>query len=125
MNRDFLGTLLSSLCIVHCLALPAVLAFGGVGVSLTYEHSHSTDHWIHGLILVPILFVVLASFPKSFVRHKNGQPAMLGGIGIFALVLGLVLPHDYEMIFNVVGGLLLIVAHSSNRRLVSQFNKVA
>jgi peptidoglycan/LPS O-acetylase OafA/YrhL len=100
--------------------LPVLLAFIGLGVTAGHDHGHALDHWIHGMILLPIVLMVIASFPKGFLVHKNSLPSILGILGLGLLVLALVVSHEYEIAFNIFGGLTLIIAHQSNRRLVNR-----
>ncbi|WP_338294576.1 MerC domain-containing protein [Planctobacterium marinum] len=116
--RDIIGTILSSLCIIHCVLSAVLLLLGGTGlVSATW---HSSE--IHLIFFLPVLLVATLSFPHAKRQHGNNQPLVYGVIGMALLTISLMLEliwhlHVLETILTVIGGGILIYAHQMNRRL--------
>lgn len=118
--RDIIGTILSSLCIVHCVLSAGLVVLGGTGlVSATW---HSAE--VHLLFFVPVLLLATLSFPHSRRLHGQNKPLVLGIIGLILLAVALTLEliwhlHVLEAILTVLGGGILVYAHLMNRRLNS------
>lgn len=102
---DPLGIINSALCIVHCLAMPLLVAIGASFL----EHR-----------AVGYVFVVLAGVAVlSAVRHRN-RPlvAALLGVGLALFAVGIVLEgayHELEVL-TYAGSAVLIVGHLLNWR---------
>ncbi len=121
--NDFTGKLdktavaLSGLCLVHCLLLPLAIAiFPVLGVSFV---SHET---FHQLILVVVIPTTVIALGVGVARHRSLGVALLGLIGIAALVAAAFLVHEMgseslERWVTVGGGLLLACAHIRNFQL--------
>lgn len=119
MNRDFDKALdlsavsLSALCLVHCLALPALsLLLPVLGLWARAE-------WVH------VLFVALAApiAVLAFVDRKAWRPhswplLALALLGLTLMVLGAtdVFAAVDERVTTVSGGMLLALAHLGNLR---------
>lgn len=116
--RDIVGTILSSLCIVHCVLSALFLLLGSTGlISATWHTSE-----IHLVFFLPVLLVATLSFPHAKRQHGDRQPLIYGVIGLVLLTVSLVLEliwhlHVLETILTVIGGGILIYAHQMNRRL--------
>jgi len=114
---DGLAISASGLCLVHCLALPAMLI---VLPTLAGALALPDDfHLIALLIAVPTSLVAIAF---GYLHHRRPLPALLAGIGLMALTAAAVLVHDQrsEAAVTVAGSLLLAAAHMVNLRLVGQ-----
>src|ERR1700757_1608611 len=103
---DSLGVLLSGACIVHCLALPLLLALlPFLGGSLLGGHS------FHEYLLLAVLPVSLTALGFGWRRHGDGRVLWLGGAGLFLLAFATYgyrlfgLPEDWERVISIVGGL--------------------
>lgn len=102
---DASAVLLSGLCLVHCLALPLMIAF------LPAVASVAEAEWLHRA------FVLLA-LPVTGLALVNGRSnpvvfAPLAVLGMALLIAGAFVHafHDYEAHLTVAGGLMLAGAH--------------
>lgn len=113
---DGSAIVLSSLCLIHCLALPllsAILPIAGVWAEA---------EWVHKAF-------VLAAIPFSLIGLSSKRLTMPIGVliasGIGFLLLGAFVEslHDYETQLTVIGALLLASGHAlrwSNASLPSK-----
>ncbi len=98
---------LSTLCLVHCLALPIL------GASLPLAGVLAEAEWIHqilALIAIPITLVAIARHHASKVKLSFVAPALLGLSLLLAAGFVEAL-HDYETLLTVTGAALLTSAH--------------
>ncbi|GFE74878.1 MULTISPECIES: MerC domain-containing protein [Novosphingobium] len=103
----------STLCMLHCLALP-VLLFLLPGLLGTFFQSDLFHLAALGLVAP----AALAAFLLGYRRHGAAGPALLGVAGIAFLVLGVLhapLPLG-ETGLTVAGSLLLVGGHAWNWR---------
>src|SRR5579871_5931356 len=63
---DALGACVSGLCLVHCTAMPLLLAF-----SPTLAHLIPGDEWLHGVFACLVVGAGLPSFFMGFRRHRK------------------------------------------------------
>ena len=112
-KSDQLAILLSALCMVHCLGLPALVAFAP---SLGDAHASYT----HLIFFVLVAGLAGYSFVKGYRVHKQQLPAQLGSVGILLILLAIFAPHGhiniftYENVLTAIGGIILIYAHILN-----------
>lgn len=103
----------STVCLVHCLALPLLIALLPALAGVL-----DTGEWLHRTLLglaVPISSIALLIGHR---RHGQVQPAAGGVIGLGLLAGGLFAgPPAAETAFTVTGSLLLASAHLVNWRL--------
>lgn len=116
--RDIVGTILSSLCIMHCVLSAVLLLLGGTGIISATWHTSE----IHLVFFIPVLLMATLSFPHARRQHGDNQPLIYGVIGLALLTVSLMLEliwhlHVIETILTVFGGGILIYAHQMNRRL--------
>jgi len=113
---DTVAVGLSGLCLVHCLALPLLIAlFPLFGASLI---EHET---FHQLILVAVIPTTAVSLGAGYRRHRHRPVAYLGVAGVAALVfaafaLHALHAHHSETWITVAGGLMIASAHVGNFR---------
>ena len=105
---------LSGLCLVHCVAsavLVTVLA-SAAGLFL-----HPLVHEI-GLMLAILLGIV--GLGRGILIHGFMLPAAIGGLGLGIMAGALTLGHDGggELLWSLVGVLILAMGHDLNRRAV-------
>lgn len=102
----------STLCMVHCLALP-VLLFLVPGLLGAFVQSEL----FHLAALAMVAPAALAAFFLGYRRHGRTGPAILGVAGVACLVLGVAawLPVS-ETMMTVSGSLLLVAGHLWNWR---------
>jgi hypothetical protein len=119
--RDILGSLISGICVVHCIATALMFAIGGA--SLVTFAAHFEE--LHLIFILPIFALAFLSFPKSRKIHGNSTPIKIAAVGLclvaFAIVVEIVWHlHELEVLLTVIGGLALVYAHMQNRKLIQQ-----
>src|SRR5699024_4712744 len=113
---DSLAIGLSGLCLIHCLALPVLIAlFPLLSINLIDHES------FHQIILVAVIPTTAIAVISGYRRHHRRRVAVLGATGIAALVyaafaLHAAHAHDMETWVTVAGGLILASAHVLNYR---------
>ena len=117
---DGAAVTLSALCLVHCLALPLVVA------GLPFLTQFSEGH-LHAQVLVVVLPLSLFALGIGFRRHRDARIVALGILGMALLVIGATVAHDRlgvtaDRAFTITGSLTLAIAHFFNsyrRKLTS------
>lgn len=115
---DQIAIALSAICIVHCLAVPvlvAVLPIAAVSFGNS-EHFHGVMLWL----VVPTSFV---GFLMGYRVHRQSGLIVVGAIGVVILATAAIWGHDswtdaLEVSVSVAGSLLLAGAHWMNFRSV-------
>lgn len=114
---DSVAVLLSGLCLVHCLALPLVLAvFPLLG---DFFIPHET---FHQLILVVVLPTTALALGSGYRCHRRAGVLALGALGVACLVIAAFTVHrlggdELERVTTILGGIVLACAHGWNFRL--------
>ena len=103
--------LVSSLCLVHCVGLPILLAllpFWGAAYA-----PNEQVHWLLTLIAVPVGGLALI---PGYLRHREKRivAAGFGGI-VFMIAAPLVGVEWLEKLLTSIGGASLVGAHVFNR----------
>ncbi len=106
INSDFLGMLSSSLCLIHCLALPIIIVFFGEALH-SLEHLEFLD-WIFAIIS---LYAAVDSVRKT--HSKLLRITFITGwtffvVGVFAH------EHVYLSYSLHIGSVILIISHVRN-----------
>jgi hypothetical protein len=110
---DVLGMATSALCLVHCLAMPVLLAMlPAVG--------WAGDESTHALLVGVALLAALVSMVPGYVAHRRKGVLLAGGTGLACLaiavfVVGPRYGHGWETAVSVAGAALLGWAHLRNR----------
>lgn len=101
---------LSSLCLIHCLALPVAVSL------LPIVGPWAEAEWVHWLFVAVAAPVSIWTFLHP--RARNWPLIALAGFGLALLVAGAAeFPsHELETPITVAGGLLLASAHLINWR---------
>ena len=112
---DRAGTILSTLCALHCLVTPFVTLSLPFWV---YSVHYSPVHLVLALFILPI---GAYAFWNGFRRHHNKYIFCLGLLGLFLLGGALPGPSSrsqlrWNDILTLVGSFALITAHLLNRR---------
>lgn len=103
---------LSALCLVHCLALPFVFAAAPSLAKLFPDRP-----WVHPLILGIAAPLAMVALWRGWTRHSDRRPAVVGGVGVALLAMGVAVGDDtLGTIITVFGGLTLAAAHLHNWR---------
>lgn len=115
---DGLAMLLSALCLVHCLALPVLVAALPLAAS-----SLVTDERFHQWLLLAAVPTSLIALGWGWRRHRSRPVALLGLAGMafmvfaaFGIQFGL-LDAAGERLLTIIGAVLLALAHLRNYQL--------
>ena len=103
---------LSALCLVHCLALPLVVA--GLPFLAQFAEGH-----LHAQMLVVVLPLSIVALGLGFRHHHNRRIIAAGAVGMSLLALGATVAHENwgvaaDRAFTIAGALILAAAHFYN-----------
>lgn len=103
---------LSSLCLLHCLALPFVV--GALPMLMPFAESHLHAQML--LVAVPLSAVAIG---LGYARHRNARVLLAALAGMSLLVVGATVAHGSlglvaDRLFTVSGSLVLAAAHLWN-----------
>ena len=109
---DGTAVVLSALCLVHCLALPLVVA----GVPFLAQFADTHLHYQVLVLVIPLSVIALAI---GFRRHRDARIVAAGALGMLLLVIGATVAHTQlglmaDRIFTIAGSLVLATAHFFN-----------
>jgi hypothetical protein len=107
-SGDGFGILNSVLCIVHCLAMPVLIAAG----------AGYFDHPLIGWAFVVLAYLAVRSAIRS---RNNARIAMILGIGWALFAVGVILEKQYAGLetLTYMGSAVLIAGHLLNVRTQS------
>jgi hypothetical protein len=103
---------LSALCLIHCLALPLLVA------GLPFLAQFSEGH-LHAQMLVVVLPLSIVALGLGFRHHRSIQIVIAGIIGMSLLTIGATYAHSElglaaDRTFTIIGALTLAGAHYFN-----------
>lgn len=103
---------LSALCLVHCLALPLLVA------GLPFLAEFSEGH-LHAQMLVIVLPLSIVALGLGFRHHRNTTIVVAGFAGMALLTIGATVAHarwglTADRAFTITGALVLAAAHFYN-----------
>ena len=109
---DGAAVALSALCLIHCLALPIIVA------GLPFLAQLAEGH-LHLQMLVIVLPLSVVALGLGYRRHRSARIIAAGAFGMLALIIGATLAHNYlglaaDRAFTIVGALTLAAAHYFN-----------
>lgn len=115
---------LSSLCAIHCIALPIAASITPLLMS-TINHGTSThEFWFHQFILMFIIPVSIFALVMGYRCHRKIGPMLIGGLGLCILVTVAlfaeqlisqhVISHTGETILTIIGGIIHATGHIAN-----------
>ena len=112
---DRLALILSGLCLLHCLAIPAAFLFTPL-VSSWLLQSETTSHWVLLILAIPTSAVALW---RGYKSHHDGTILWSGGIGLILMFIGVSHIWDHvssyaETLFTMTGVIALLYAHVRN-----------
>jgi|GEM_PF-255485 len=118
LSLDNLGIIASVGCLIHCAALPFVVAFLPV-MGLGWLDSHESHQYLAAFI---IGFAILAVVPAYF-RHRRTEVLVAMIVGMSLVVTGALFIHhiageQWELPLMITGNLILVAAHWRNKMLV-------
>ncbi|MCS6987629.1 MAG: MerC domain-containing protein [Sphingomonadaceae bacterium] len=107
---DAVAAALSSLCLIHCLLLPALAA---LGPALVVGHG---PPWLHWALIAAAAPVSVAALVGGFAVHREPAIPALGLAGFAIMATGAAL-HGHEPLeawLTALGGLTVAVSHLRN-----------
>lgn len=113
---DGVAMLASALCLVHCLALPAlILALPALAAYLALPEA------FHEIALAVALPSSLVALVAGYRRHRQSRAALIVVPGLLLLVLGaFAAPSETtETVLTVIGALLVAGGHVHNGRMLA------
>ena len=111
---DGIAALLSSLCLLHCLALPLLLVT--VPILSQFADSLHGPGWLHWVLIGFALPASALALWRGLRRHHDHSPLCIAAVG-FALMAAGALSHGHgalEPLLTVAGGLVVAAAHLRN-----------
>jgi prepilin signal peptidase PulO-like enzyme (type II secretory pathway) len=115
---DQIAIALSAVCIVHCLAVPVLVAMLPIA-ALTFG---SNGHF-HELMLWVVVPTSLAGLFFGVRVHKRKEIVVVGTLGMLLIAIAALVGHDswsrwLEISVGIVGSLVLALAHWNNFKAV-------
>ena len=103
---------LSALCLIHCLALPLVVA--GLPFLAQFADGH-----LHPQMLVLEQPLSIVALGNGFRHHRNSRIVAAGAVGMLMLAIGATVAHENwglaaDRAFTIAGSLILAAAHFYN-----------
>ncbi len=109
---DRWGIVISSVCLVHCLALPLIIALLPAITS-----SLPPDSWVHPVLIGLAVPVTGGALWRGYSVHRRGRPALIGCAGLGLIGTALLFRDTLaEPVLTVAGGALVACAHILNWR---------
>lgn len=110
---DRLAIGVSGLCLVHCIASAVLVTLVASAGGLLHPMIHEV-----GMIVALLLGVI--GLGRGISHHGFMLPASIGGLGLGIMAGALTLGHGTgeELVYSVVGVLILALGHDLNRRAV-------
>ena len=118
-SLDMLGIAASSICLVHCLAMPFVITFLPL-MGLQFLDGKLTHNILAAFVFSFALFGIL----PGYLKHHE-RPILIGMLLGLTLVLiatfccGATLPEKWELPLITIGNLILVITHWHNHHLAS------
>ena len=111
---DKAAVILSGLCLVHCLALPVLIAI------LPFVDALGDEH-LHAELLLAVIPISVFAFVIGFRRHRSLTVVAVGVLGMAVLALGGTYVHSRygiaaDRAMTVAGSAILAIAHFFNSR---------
>jgi hypothetical protein len=119
---DRVAIALSTICIVHCLAMPFVIALLPVAAFTVGGDGH-----FHSLMLWFVVPTSVLGFALGFRVHRRTDIVLLGAVAIGTLAAAALFGHrawdpSVEVLVNVAASVVLAAAHWRNFREVRRLH---
>ena len=114
---DVVGVLLSTVCLIHCLAVPV-----GLALIPALTGTLSEQEWLHRLVVVLAFMVVAIALVTGIRAHRRYGPLLPASVGLALLTLSLIVGEEHwaEQLVTSVGALMTASAHLWNRALLKR-----
>jgi hypothetical protein len=121
---DRFAITLSSICAIHCIALPVVASLIPL-LATSIPHDNALhEFWFHQFILIFILPVSIFALIAGYRCHKKITPIFVGTIGLVILAVMALFAENLvsqqiisslsETILTIFGGIIHAAGHISN-----------
>lgn len=117
LSLDYLGIVASTLCLIHCLAMPFIIAFLPF-LGWQFLEGETAHHVLAAFVFAFALFAIVPGYLKH--RKQAVLVFMLIGLGCVAFatfVAGPVFGEQTELPIITFGNLILVATHWRNRGL--------
>lgn len=114
-NLDMFGIAGSTLCAIHCSALPLLLATGSLS-GLAWMESH----WVEYLFLGSAVLLAGWSIYGSYSKHQRPAALIMAILGFILFFIGMVQHNHSEIGLTTLGGVIIALAHFVNWRILRQ-----
>ena len=116
---DMLGIAASSICLIHCLAMPFV-----IGLLPVLGWQFLAGKLAHQILAAFVFTFALFAIVPGYLKHhkKPVLISMLIGLGLVAMVTfvcGTILPESWELPMITLGNIMLVITHWHNHHLAS------
>jgi len=120
---DQVAIALSAICLVHCLAVPVLVAVLPIAAISFGDSQH-----FHGVMLWLVVPTSVVGFSMGYRLHRRAGLVALGAVVVIVLGATAIYGHDawaepLEIMVSVVGSLLLGTAHWLNFRAVRRCHR--
>lgn len=113
---DTAGMTASTICLIHCLAMPVVIALIPAFAAELFE-----SEWFHITLAFAVFIFCLAAFVPGYHRHHDKRLIWIGAAGVslvfFATFVARFWSETAEIAIVTVGNLVLVAGHLLNRKL--------
>jgi len=114
---------LSAICLVHCLAVPVLVAVLPIAAVSFGDSQH-----FHGLMLWLVVPTSIVGFGLGYRLHRRAGLVVAGAAGVAILAAAAIYGHTawsepFEVIVSVAGSLILGAAHWMNFRAVRRCHR--
>lgn len=112
----------STLCVLHCVALPFATSFFPAALSTLFD-----DHIFHQLLVLGVIPSSVVALLMGCRQHKDKTVLTLGVIGVLLLLLIALFGHEMlgelgEKAGTVISSLLIVAAHVRNHLLCQEYS---
>jgi hypothetical protein len=114
LKLDVIGFSASTLCAIHCAAIPFILTYIPL-IGFEFFSNHLIEFFMLGLSLL----IGSISFYNGYKNHhRKLKPFLIFLSGFTIIILShLILSHNLEFIFVPIGALMIGISHLSNRKM--------
>lgn len=121
---DRFAILLSTLCAIHCIALPIIASVIPLLTATVHHGQQAHDFWFHQFILLFILPVSIIALITGYRTHEKLLPILVAGIGLTILSATAIfvqhlfdnhaITHEGETLLTITGGVIHAIGHIMN-----------
>ena len=112
---DTLGQILSAVCAVHCVSMPAVMVLAPAAASVLGG--------AHPILLLLVIGVAFWAFVPGYRCHQSKLVLGLAVTGVTLLALAAFVLHQWfiaETVVSIIGASVMMTAHWQNRKLLRE-----